>query len=59
MNNCDHDFHTIQHGLDIDDTARPAVVVCAYCGQVRHLTLGGRVTIVKQKGDVKTIVDHE
>lgn len=61
MRFCDHNFHTVRQ------TEKPtphAIVVCAYCGEVRYLYADGKVDIYRAKeyavknyarnGDTKT-----
>lgn len=55
MRNCDHDFIRV-NTIDTDwEQAEPSftIIVCAYCGQVRHLDETGGVKIVKEGGVIK------
>ena len=46
--NCDHDFIRLN-----ESEVFYVIVVCAYCGQVRHIFGDGRVDIVKEAGQIK------
>lgn len=50
MRYCDHNFHTILLAVN---GLTPAIAVCIFCGQVRHLYTDGRVLIVIETGEVK------
>ncbi len=48
--NCDHDFHTVERHEVTQGGIHQwyfAIVVCAFCGEIRHLYSDGRVVIQK------------
>lgn len=47
---CDHEFHIIELA---DGGLKPATLMCAYCGQVRHLHGDGRVKIFIDEGKIE------
>lgn len=47
-NQCVHDFIKVRVN-HVPPTH--AVVVCAYCGQVRHVYADGKIDIIKQDGE--------
>lgn len=50
MRYCDHEFHT--HSLIVDIEENFSIIVCIFCGQVRHIYADGRVLIIKEDGEV-------
>ena len=48
MNQCNHDF------TNFDSEAAPdeKLIVCVYCGQVRHIKVNGDVEVMKDHGTV-------
>lgn len=58
MTNCLHAFITIHRNEHWNTEGNRhadfyAIIVCAYCGQVRHIYDFGLVDIVKEYGEVK------
>ena len=50
MRHCDHDFICIK---DANLSGDFGIVICIYCGQVRHTYPDGRVMVVVEEGQVK------
>ncbi len=57
---CAHTFVTIRQ-LDYRDAQPKAEVACLYCGQIRHISPVGDVSIVVEEGKVikKPNVSHQ
>lgn len=49
MRYCDHQFILI---TELSDTREHAIVVCNYCGQVRHVYETGKVVVIMEEGEI-------
>lgn len=48
---CDHEFYSLLSDTDKDKKVF-GIIVCAFCGQVRHLYADGRVIIAINEGQI-------
>lgn len=56
MNKCSHDFIKF---YDKEPADSACVVVCVYCGQVRHIYPEGKIEIIKDYGEVTWQVTYK